>query len=84
MNEFYKSVKKVNEFKVCDICKGSNVTSLIPKLKEIDNEANIDIGCQGFCGPGSKKPFVIVNNIAVIHETEDEVIDEVRRIIKGE
>ena len=36
----------MNQFRVCDKCKGTKINSLIPKLKELDNNAEIIIGCQ--------------------------------------
>ena len=50
-----------NEFRVCDECKTTNVKTLVPRLKEIDPNATIEIGCQSYCGIGHKKPFVVVN-----------------------
>lgn len=72
----------MNEFKTCDICQAINIDTLVPRLKEIDKDANIVIGCQGFCGIGTTKPFVIVNGIPVIDETEDKVIDKIKEILK--
>ncbi len=68
-----------NEFKICDKCKATNIDTLIPKLKEIDPEASIDVGCQNFCGIGRTKSFAIVNHVPVIAETEDELIEEIRK-----
>lgn len=64
-------------FKICDKCKGTNIKTLVPKLKEMEN-AEIEIGCQNFCGIGRSKPFVIVNHIPIIAESEDELIEKVR------
>lgn len=68
-----------NEFKICNRCKGTNVDTLIPKLKEIDSEASIIVGCQNFCGIGRTKSFAIVNHLPVIAENEDELIKEIRK-----
>jgi uncharacterized protein YuzB (UPF0349 family) len=71
----------MNEFKVCDICAAVNSESMIRRLKEIDPEAEIIVGCHGFCGIGATKPFVIVNGIPAIATTEDEVIDKVKEML---
>jgi uncharacterized protein YuzB (UPF0349 family) len=71
----------MNEFRVCDICKAVNAESMIERLKEIDPNANFIVGCQGFCGIGATKPYVIVNGIPVIEETEDEVIAKVKEML---
>jgi len=71
----------MNEFKVCDICAAVNSESMIKRLKEIDPEAEIIVGCHGFCGIGATKPFVIVNGIPAIATTEDEVIDKVKEML---
>lgn len=71
----------MNQFKTCNICKGFNSDSLVEKLKKLDANAEIMIGCQSFCAVGASKPFVIVNGIPVIGETEDEVIAKVSNIM---
>jgi uncharacterized protein YuzB (UPF0349 family) len=71
----------MNEFGVCDICDAVNSESLIKRLREIDSNAKIDVGCQGFCGIGATKVFVIVNGIPAIADTEDEVIKKVKEML---
>lgn len=71
----------MNEFKVCDICDAVNSESLIKRLKEIDPTAEIVVGCQGFCGIGATKTFVIVNGIPAIADTEDELIEKVKKML---
>lgn len=71
----------MNEFKVCDICAAVNSESIIKRLKEIDPDADIIVGCHGFCGIGATKPFVIVNGIPAIATTEDEVISKVKEML---
>ncbi len=70
-------------FKVCDKCKGTNIKTLVPKLKEIDPQAQIDIRCHNLCGIGRTKPFVIVNHIPVIADTEEELLEKVREKVKN-
>jgi len=71
----------MNEFKTCNICKGFDGILLVSKLKELDTNANILVGCQNMCAIGAKKPFVIVNGIPVIADNIDELIIKVKEMI---
>ncbi|WP_048602395.1 DUF1450 domain-containing protein [Rubeoparvulum massiliense] len=71
-----------NEFRICDTCKSINMKTLLPKLRELDPEAEIKIGCQSYCGIGYKKPFVVVNNMYVTGPDEETVLKKVARFIK--
>ena len=71
----------MNQFRVCDKCRGTNLNSLLPKLKEIDEAAEVIIGCQNFCGIGARKPFVICNHTPIVADTEEELIDKLKQVI---
>ena len=72
----------MNQFRVCDKCKGTNINSLLSRLKEIDSSAEVIVGCQNICGIGAKKPFVICNHVPIIADTEDELIEKVKKAIE--
>lgn len=72
----------MNKFNVCDKCRGTNIKTLIPRLKKLDKNSTINIGCQSVCGIGKTKPFVICNDRLIVATTEEELIEKVKQAIK--
>ncbi|CEH27600.1 Protein of unknown function [Aneurinibacillus migulanus] len=68
-----------NEFRVCDECKMINIKTLVPRLKEIDATAHMELGCQSYCGIGFKKHFAVVNGRYLTALTEDQLVEKVKK-----
>ena len=70
-----------NNYRICDKCKGFNYQNLVDEIKKIDENANIEIGCQNFCGIGRSKAFIILNNLPIIADNEEQLLDKIKEKI---
>ena len=68
----------MNKFQICDRCKRINVKSLSQKIKKLDSDAQIEVGCVNMCGIGRTKCFVILNHIPIIADTEEQLIKNIK------
>ena len=70
----------MNEFKICNKC-SCDSDLLSSKLKELDSNAKIMVGCDSMCAVGKNNPFVILNGIPVIGNDIDELVLRVKEMI---
>lgn len=71
------------KIEVCDKCKATNVNTLVPKIKSISDDIEVEIHCIQFCGIGRNKIVVLVNHVPIMGDTEDEVIEKIKQKMQG-
>lgn len=73
----------MNNIKICDNCPLIDVDTLSKKIRSIDSDAQISIGCQNFCGICSAKAFAILNNIPIIEDDQEKLVVELTKKMEG-
>lgn len=71
------------KIELCDKCKATNIDSLIPKIKKISSDIDIQIHCIQFCGVGRDKIVVLFNHVPIIGCSEDEIINKISEKMKN-
>ena len=72
----------MHKIEVCDKCKGTNIKTLIPKIKAISSDIDIEIWFIHCCGVGRDKVVVLVDHIPIIGVSEEEVISKIIEKLK--
>lgn len=61
-----------NDIRICDKCKHMKVKTMLSKLKQLDPESEVRVGCKSYCGPCARKAFIFINGRYITAPTEDE------------
>lgn len=69
------------KIKVCDKCKGTNIKTLLPKLKDNYPALEILVGCHNMCGIGRSKLVVLLDNKMVVVDTEEELLKTIDKSV---
>ncbi len=72
----------MNEIHLCDKCKKVNAHYIKEQVLRIDPNIKIKMGCVNMCGVGRMKPFAILNKIPIIAESNEELVELIRKKIK--
>ena len=73
----------MHKIELCDKCKATNIKTLIPKIKNISSDIDIQIHCIQFCGVGRDKIVVLLDHVPIVGCSEDEVINKISEKIKN-
>ncbi|MEC0369047.1 DUF1450 domain-containing protein [Paenibacillus chibensis] len=71
-----------NDIRLCDKCNHIQLKSIVPKLKKLAPDSEIQIGCKSYCGPCGKRPFLYVNGRYLSAPTEAELLAKTEPFIK--
>ena len=72
-----------NDIRICDKCRHISMKSFLPKVKKLDPEAEIKIGCKSSCGHCLKRVFIFIIGRYVTAPTEDEAIEKAKAFLKS-
>lgn len=69
-------------FSVCNKCKTFDYKELIKVLLEKYPSATFDLKCQSFCGPGSIRPFVAINENFIVADTVEGLLENIENFLE--
>lgn len=69
----------MHKVEICDKCKGTNINTLLPKIKKLSNDLEIKIGCINYCGIGRDKICILFDHMPIIKDNEKDIIDEIKK-----
>ena len=67
-----------NEIKICNNCKFINIKTIIPKIRQLDKDSEIKVGCCNFCSMCKESAFLIKNGIPLTAKDEDLLIEKLK------
>ncbi|MFV0499312.1 MAG: DUF1450 domain-containing protein [Bacilli bacterium] len=70
-------------FSICSKCKTVDYKTIINDLRLKYPEAKFDVRCHSYCGPGSLKPFVAVNETFILGDDTQDLLKKVNEFIRG-
>lgn len=70
------------QIRSCDTCKSMKNMRLEERLKSAFPDAQIQIKCQSYCGPGARTPFAMIDDEIFEAPTIDALIDAIHQYLK--
>lgn len=71
-------MKKI-QIQGCEICKSMKNQRLKERIQKAFPDAEVQIKCQSYCGPGSRKPFVMIDDEIIEAPSIDLLIEAIRQ-----
>lgn len=66
----------------CETCKSMKNQQLEQKLKKAFPEMEVQIKCQSYCGPGSRMPFVMIDDEIIEAPSIEQLIEAIHQYVK--
>ena len=67
----------MHKVELCEKCKATDAKSLVPKIRRISNDIEMQIHCIQFCGVGRDKIVVLLDHVPIIGSSENEIIKKI-------